>query len=384
MRCEALFQKIDELNADYLRVWEEICNIESPTAYKAGVDAVGAYCSAMARERGWTVEIQTQSLSGDVVCITMNPDAKRAPISLSGHMDTVHPVGMFGTPAARIEGDKIYGPGVEDCKGGVIAGLLAMDALRLCGFVDRPIRLLLQSDEETGSKGSGKTTIGYICEKAKDSVAFLNLEGFKSGTATVQRKGIVSFRFTVKGKEGHSALCAQEGANAIVDAAHKLIDLDRLKDHDGITCNCALVEGGTVLNTIPGTCSFSVNFRYATQEQLDWIDQYVKQLAATSHVKGCQCTVERIGMRVAMEYKERNVELLRTMNRIFAENGLPELAEGKSNGGSDAADVTVYGIPCIDSLGVYGGKIHSIDEFAYISSLAEAAKRLACVIYCMP
>ena len=78
---------------------------------------------------------------------------------------------------------------------------------------------------------------------------------------------------------------------------------------------------------------------------------------------------------------ERNLELVEKINRILDANGMPTLRAIRSNGGSDAADVTEYGIPCVDSIGIRGGKIHSGDEYAYLSSLAEAAKRIA-VIAC--
>lgn len=64
----------------------------------------------------------------------MNPESDNQPVALSGHMDTVHPVVLFGTPAVRRENEKIYGPGVMDCKGGIVAGFLAMDALQICGI----------------------------------------------------------------------------------------------------------------------------------------------------------------------------------------------------------------------------------------------------------
>ena len=214
---EAL-KKVDDLAEQYFDIWEDVCNIESPTNYKEGIDRVGEYFASMARERGWKVEYLKQDVAGDVVCITMNPDTEAAPITISGHIDTVHPVGSFGTPAVRRDDEKIYGPGVTDCKGGVVAGFLAMDALSKNGYNKRPVRLLLQTDEETGSKTSGGKTIEYICEKSKDSVLFLNLESYSAGGATMSRKGIVSYRFDIEGKEGHSAKCATEGANAVVDA----------------------------------------------------------------------------------------------------------------------------------------------------------------------
>jgi hypothetical protein len=52
MKCEALFAKIDELYPKYVKVWEDVCNIESPTADKAGVDEVCQYIVNMAEEKG--------------------------------------------------------------------------------------------------------------------------------------------------------------------------------------------------------------------------------------------------------------------------------------------------------------------------------------------
>ena len=379
MEWNLISDRIDRLYSTYLSVWEDICNVESPTAYKRGVDAVGDYVIRLARQKGWAVEVLKQEVAGNVVCITLNPDAKAAPISLSGHMDTVHDVGSFGSPAVRRDGEHLYGPGVTDCKGGIVAALLAMDALDQCGFRARPVQLLLQSDEEKGSGPSNKETIRYICEKAKDSVAFLNLEGHTAGEACLVRKGIVTFTFTVRGIEAHSSGCAEKGANAIADAAHKILELEKIKDPNGLTCNCGVIKGGTVPNTVAGSCEFKANVRFASMEQYEWICDHVQKLAAVEHVKGCTCTVFHKGYRVMMEDCERNRVLLDTMNRIFEQTGLPCLKAAMRKGGSDAADVTVYGIPCVDSLGVEGGKIHTAHEYAKLESLRSSAKRVAAV-----
>ena len=383
MKCKELFAKIDELNDKYVGMWEDVCNIESPTDYKMGVDAVGAYFIAEAKKHGWKIETLPVEVSGDVVCITMNPDADGDMICLSGHIDTVHPVGSFGSPAVRIEGDKIYGPGVCDCKGGVVAGMMAMEALDAVGFKSRPVRLLLQTDEEKGSNPSGKATINYICDKAEGSTAFLNLEGHTAGTACIQRKGIATFTFKITGEEAHSSLCFKEGASAIAEAAHKILELEKIKDGEGLTCSCGVISGGTVPNTVPGYCEFKANVRFATFEQLDEMRAYVKELAARVYVKGCVTEVDGgDNPRVPMVYSEKNLALLDKMNAIYAECGLPHLEPAKRCGGSDAADVTARGIPCIDNLGTEGGRIHSAGEFCYLHAVTDSAKRIASVIYC--
>ena len=164
MDIKAVFETINSLNEEYVSVWEDVCNIESPSKSKSGVDAAENYFAALAEARGWKVEFFRQPVSGDVACITLNPESTEHPLCLSAHLDTVHPIGSFGIPAVHIDGEKIYGPGVTDCKGGAVAAALAMDALARNGFDRRPIHLLLQSDEEVGSRLSNKETIKYICD----------------------------------------------------------------------------------------------------------------------------------------------------------------------------------------------------------------------------
>ena len=381
MKCEDLFKKIDELSPKYIKVWEDVCNIESPTSYKEGVDKVCEYFVKMAEEKGWDIEVQKQEVAGDVACITLNPTAKGAPVCLSGHMDTVHPIGLFGTPPVHIDEKYIYGPGVIDCKGGCVSSFLAMDALEQIGFGDRPVKLILQSDEETGSKTSGKKTVEFMCEKAKDAIAFLNTEGTGDKNPynlVIKRKGILRFRFNITGKAVHSSVC-YVGTNALTEAAHKIIELEKMKTPDGLTCNCGVIEGGTTVNTVAEKCSFLADIRFATNEEEKQARDFVARIAEKSFVEGSVCELEEVSNRPAMEYSEKNEELFNTINKIFEQSGLPTRTTVFSNGGSDTAYTTQAGIPCLDCFGVFGSGIHSVNERALLSSLAESAKSMAAI-----
>ena len=382
MQCEKLFEVIDSLSDEYLDFLEDVCNIESQTIDKEGVDKVGAYFAEKAKQHGWKVEVVPTQGSGDVVCITLKPDAAGAPVTFSGHMDTVHPKGLFGYPPVRRDWEKMYGPGVEDCKGGCVAGFQALDALDRIGFKERPVMLILQSDEENSSKTSGGTTIRWICEKAKGSAAFLNLESYDPGKATLLRKGILRYKLTVTGKAVHSSIC-QTGANAVAEAAYKLLELEKFKDPKGLTCNCGVIHGGTVPNAVAETCEFFADFRFATNEQYDEAVKAVEKVAAHSTIEGCTCKAEVFSSRPAMIESEKNNALLAKMNEIFAANGLQTLEKKKANGGSDAAQVTQAGIPCVDNLGPEGGRGHSKDEYVILRSVGEAVKRAAAVAYCI-
>lgn len=379
MDKEQLFDAVEKLEADAIKAWIDVCNIESPTDFKEGVDACGRYFIDKAERYGWDVEVHREEISGDAVCITMNKDAKGAPVAISGHIDTVHPVGLFGNPPVRVEGEKIYGPGVTDCKGGVVAGLLAMMALEECGFKDRPVMLIIQSDEEVGSKPSQLRTVEFMCEKAKDAVAFLNVEGHTRGKTVLRRKGIVRFELKVKGVSVHSCRC-YEGSNAITEAAHKIIELEKMKDEGwGLTCNCGIISGGSAANTVPDECTFIADIRYGDQKQYKEAERIVNSVAATSYIEGTSCEVTQISHRIAMEDNDANDELLAKINEIYEECAILTLAKWESRGGSDAAYTTAVGIPTVDNFGTTGGRIHSPDEWAELCSMKESILRLATV-----
>lgn len=380
MACEKVFETIHQLKEEYLNLLEDIANIESPTGCKEGVDAVGRYLMDFAQKKGWAVSVCPQEVSGDVICLTMNPDVQAAPLCVSGHMDTVHPLGFFGYPPVHRDEEKMYGPGVHDCKGGIVVGLLAMDAMERCGYRKRPVKMLLQSDEETGSRGSNKATIGWICKEASDCVAFFNLEGSGIGTTTTARKGIARYEITVSGKQAHSGKC-DEGASAIAQAAHMLLELEKFKDQKTLTCNCGTITGGSTPNTVPGSCTFVADFRYATQTDKETAENAVKKVTKTQYVPGCTSSYRLMSYRVSMPVRQANLDLLEQANKYLQQEGLGTLTGCTKTGGSDASDISAAGIPVMDNLGIRGGKSHTPDEFMYLEGLEPCAKQLAAILY---
>lgn len=382
MTCEKLLKTIDSLEEEYLQFLIDVCNIDSPTDYKIGVDKVGDYFINKAKSKGWMVEVQNQPISGNCVCITLNPTANAQSVCFSGHMDTVHPVGSFGVNPTKIVDDIVYGPGVIDCKGGLVAAFMAMDALERSGFKDRPVKLILQSDEENGSRFSNKTTVDFMIEKATDCIAFLNAESFQKDGVCVSMKGIRKYSFEVLGKAIHSCVC-YFGKSAILEAAQKIIKLEQFKDGNSITCNCGLISGGTAENIVPDKCTFTADFRFKNDIQAKQIEKIVKEIEEQSFVEGTTCKATLKSWRYPMEKTEKNLALCDKINEIYKQNNLPVLTPYDSYGAADSADITHAGIPCLDCLGVDGGKLHTIDEFMYKKSLVESAKRLATVAYCI-
>lgn len=376
---EEVFCEIDKLQKKYLDLLVDICNIESKSDNKAGIDEVGACLNNLAKEIGYTCKKKEFEKAGNVYSFTFNPNGEKKMISLSAHMDTVFEKGVFGYPPTRVDGDYIYGPGVMDCKGGIAVAMLAMEALKNCGFKDRPVKLILQSDEEVSSRLSNRGTIDFILEEAKGSAAFINCEGHSEGYIIVSRKGIVKNKITITGKAVHAGICVV-GASAIKEAAYKIIELEKDNDLDSITFNCGIINGGIGINTVADKCEIYVEYRFKTQEQKEIAEKKLQRIVNTSYVDGTEATYEVLSVRSAMEKTPENEKLAEIINKISSEHGFENLTMHSSCGGADSAYPSLDGIPTVDSLGIEGSDCHTTDEKALISSISKMAKIISAVI----
>ena len=375
LRHTAVFQEAQRLAEKYLSFWVDICNIESYTSDKEGVDAVGAYFIRHASALGYEVDILKEDVSGDAITLTMNPEVNAPSICLSGHMDTVFPRGIFGEVPTRVEGDIIYGPGVCDCKGGLVVAALAMEALGRCGYKARPIKLILQSDEELSSMPSKKRTVEYMAKMAKGCTAFINLEGHSHGYHIIERKGIRRYEIDIFGKAAHSSK-PHLGINAIVEASGKIAALSAWTPPEGVTVNVGTIQGGNAANTVAQHCQFVVDIRYVDPIQIEEIEAFLQTIVSKEFLEGTKSTLKLRSERVAMPRDKKNELLLERLNEAYARAELSPVLAGKAAGGSDAADMSARGIAAVDNVGAEGGRIHSTDEFAKIPSLLENAKRI--------
>ena len=379
-----VFETIDQLADQYLQVLVDCCNIESKSEDKEGVDRVGAYFAAIAEEKGYTIRKREFEKAGNVYSFTYNPDGAKKLISLSGHMDTVHEKGIFGYPPVRIQGDYVYGPGVIDCKGGIVLDLLVMEALKKCGYKDRPVKLILQSDEEVDSCLSDYASVAFMVEEARGSAAFINGEKLRENRClAIGRKGIVRHKITITGKKCHAGYCTN-GASALKEAAYKIIELEKDNDVDSITFNCGVLNCAGTINIVPDRCELFVEYRFKNMEQKKQADEKFKRIVETSYVAGTCSTAEMISKRLPMEPDEKNKKLVQTINEICESVGLEPFDACETAGGADSAYPSLAGIPTVDAMGLDGMDLHTANERARISSLREMAKVIAATIIHFP
>lgn len=375
---------IDSRENSMMQLWEQMVRIESPSADTAEVNRLAAHLDTYLDAMGlWRKKVAFVEAGSSLVAQT--EEGELPAVALMAHMDTVHPVGRFGEDAFRRDGDKIYGPGVYDCKGGIAVAILVISTLQRFGYRKRQLRLILSGDEEVAhslSKGGGCQV--YADAAAGRAAAFNCESGLLNGDVVYRRKGGGIVTITVHGVSAHAGREPEKGASAIREAARKILKIEELSDPNKMLFNCGIVKGGTTSNAIPDFCEFSVGLRFPTNQDLEDALKTLQEICddnADPRVRA-ELTVKTIFK--AMEPVPDTNELLHLYQDSCEQLGFPRPEPVYSGGCSDAAYVTMMGIPVLCGVGVRGDASHSINEYAVASSLTEQAKKIVLTILSMP
>ncbi len=372
---DILFQTVEKNKDKYIDFLCKICSFEARAYDKDTIDQMVDYITEYAKGEGFCVKRKKMEKCGDFLIIDINEGKEKACMFMA-HMDTVHEKGIFGTPAVKLEGDKIYGPGVIDCKGGIAIASLAMKALYENDF-DKHVRLVLTSDEEISLELGGTEEIEFFEQSALGFPCVINCETAVNDQVVISRKGILTYQLDIKGVGGHSGAHYFACKNAILEAAHKIVALHQKSVVGGTTYSCNVISGGKVTNVIADSCSVSVDVRIVTMEEKDKAKEFVYEIANTEFVKGTSCTVKLLNERPPMEKNDKTMELFEKLKKVCHENDLGTLTPIESGGGSDAAFTQLAGIPTICGLGGSGEFFHTTKEYINIDSIPLRAKILS-------
>lgn len=376
------FESVDSLSGKYLDFIRTLVGISSKSEDKAGVDAVLDKIIEHETENSYKLVRQPMEKSGDVASFTLFNGENLPTVCLSAHMDTVFEKGEFADPVVTEDEENLYGPGVTDDKGGIALGFLAMSALKKSGFNRANIKMILQSDEEVSSELSGKKTIEFMCEEAKGSSAFLNLELGRNNTLTTARYGIIKARFDITGKAAHVAQKMKGmGINAIKEAAYKILEIENKEVTEDLSFSVGTINGGTTVNTIAEHCSFTVDCRIKTNASEQTARAFLQSIADKQYVSGTSCKLTYIGVHSPFEANKKTDDLFQIINAANIKYLGEDLVTSTAGGAADSVYPSAMGIPTMDSMGVDGGNLHTINEYMIKKSLAPRAKRIIAAIY---
>jgi succinyl-diaminopimelate desuccinylase len=216
---------------------------------------------------------------GDAV-IARTDAGRRERVVIAGHLDTVPEAGNL---AARIEGDRLYGLGACDMKGGLAVGL------RLAATVTDPVRdvtFVFYDNEEVAAELNG---LGRLSRSHPDwlHADFAVLMEPSNAGVEAGCQGTLRVEVTTRGTRSHSAR-AWKGENAIHAAGEVLARLSaytpRRPQIDGLEYREGLsavgVRGGVAGNVIPDECVVTVNYRFAPDRSAEEALAHVREVFA--------------------------------------------------------------------------------------------------------
>ena len=298
-------------------------------------------------------------------------------LMILGHLDTVHLVGSLeeSLPLRR-EGDRLYGPGVQDMKGGMFLAVHVIERIMAQrGPLSVPITFLFIPDEEVGSP----STRALIEREAGACKTVLVPEPGKGDKLVTGRHAFLRYRLKVTGKPAHAGVAKGVGRSSISVMARLITEIEAMSDVEReVTYRVGNIRGGTFVNVIPTHCEAEVLCVAPTREAFAEIQDRMAQL--TSPDPDVALEVIPGPVRPLFQAGEGNLELYEVAARVAKQLGM-ELSHGQFGGGSDGNFTGALGIPTLDGLGVMGTGLHTKEEHLYVSELVPRARLFAGLLH---
>ena len=350
-----------------------LVNTDTPSDQKQPLDQLANWFAGQFRRCGAQTEILKNREAGNhLLARWTGSGSLRKPILILGHLDTVWGLGESQRRPARIDQGKLFGPGAVDMRGGLTLVLALAKYLGVySSTLERPVTVLLDSDEEVGSH----TSRNLIETEAKKSEAVLVMEPcLPGGALKTFRKGVGRFTITARGVAAHAGVDYSKGVSAIQELAHQVLALYKLNDPaKGTTVNVGVIRGGSRSNVVADQAEMEVDVRVASVAEGERLDALVHGLKPKTRGAGLQITG---GInRPPMERTAKVVALFERAKVLAAEIGI-ELTQGETGGGSDGSLTAALGIPTLDGLGPDGAGPHALHEHVLIESLVPRAALL--------
>ena len=360
-RDEALLAAATAEQSAVVKTLEKLVNIETGTGNAEGMASMANLLESELKALGFAVSRSKAvgTVVGDNIIGRLEGKGGKK-LLLMAHMDTVYVKGTLAKAPFRVDGNRAFGPGIADDKGGIAVILHTLRLLKARGFQDfGSITVMFNTDEEMGSFGS-RDLIQKLANESDVILSFEPTIAIKE-LMTLGTAGIVYYKVNIKGLASHAGAAPELGVNALVEASdvvQRTMDLD--DKARALRFNWTIGKSGAVPNIIPDEAYLEANIRYALKADLDALlktleDRILnRKKLAKSEIK---ITVDY--GRPAFAADAAGKQLVEKAVAIYKEAGGDVGVVPTSGGGTDAAYAALGGKPVIESLGLPGFGYHS-------------------------
>ena len=370
MAPDQLLKKAEAEQKSYLATVKQLVDVDTGTGQEPGLKTVSAVLVERLKALGAEVTTSPASPSaGDNIVGTLKGNGSKS-FLLMVHYDTVFLPGTAAKRPFKVEGERAYGPGVADAKGGVAMILHSLKLLQDQKFKDfGTLTVLFNPDEETGSSGSKK----IIAELARQHDYVFSYEPPDKDAVTVATNGINGVFLDVKGKSSHAGSAPEAGRNAAMELAHQMLQLKDLGDPaKGTTVNWTLLKAGDKRNIIPSSASAEADMRYSDLSESDRVLADGQRIMQKKLIDGTEVTLRLDKGRPPLAKNPGSDQLAKTAQALYGKIGR-NIEPIAMRFGTDAGYAYVPGSAkpaVLETMGVVGAGLHADDEYIELSSIA--------------
>ena len=253
-----------------------------------GEAAIADYIGGFFRENNIAFETQTVFEGRPNVIGKVEGRPGGRTVILEAHVDTASELGMGIDPFLPTrKGNRLYGRGSCDTKGGLAAMMHAVKALKDSGQpLKNSVVLVAAADEEFAFRGVLKALEGGLSGDGAIVAEPTDLN------TVVASKGVLRWRICARGTAAHSSK-PQLGVNAITKMArlilaiHEKCDPALKKQHHPLlgypTLNVGVIQGGVQVNQVPDFCAIELDRRMLPGETRQQVWQEFQSIIDELH-----------------------------------------------------------------------------------------------------
>lgn len=300
--------------------------------------------------------------------------AKRSPLLLSAHLDTVKPCKRI-RPVIRgnvimTDGKSVLG---ADDKAGLAVIMETVQRVREARVDHVPLEIIFSVGEETFSNGAAQLDYSLL-----HAPYALVMDGGKVGEIDYRSAYLADVHAVINGKAAHSGIEPEKGISAIQIAALAIskMKLGRI-DHE-TTANIGIIRGGSVRNAVPAQVKIHGEARSFSKRKIeDQLERMYKALQDACEQYG---GLLDINSKVTLDgyIIKKSHPFLKQIMTIMTSIGIkPKLMT--TIGASDANTFIKHGIiSAVIGTGVQ--QPHTVEEHIRIADLVTSTRLLYQVV----
>lgn len=366
---QTLLRAARDSQAEFVRDLETLVNIDSGTDDADGLNRVSDILAQRLTSLGAAVEVlPADPAAGRIVLGTFQGTGQKN-ILLMIHFDTVFGKGEAASRPFKVEGNKAFGPGVADAKGGALMILWALEICRQRGFKGyKTLTVLFNPDEEKSSLGS--RSVIQSLSASQDYV--LSYEPPDAERVIVGTSGIANLHLEVQGRASHAGSAPEKGRNAAIELSGQIMQLKDLGDPaKGTTVNWTVLQSGDRANIIPDRATATADMRMSDMSEIARVQNDANAIIRNKIVPDTEVTVTVESRRPPFTRNSQSERLAALANRIYQELG-KSVEPVVMRYGTDAGFAYHPGSTqpaVLEGLGVVGDRLHSPEEWADLESV---------------